>query len=147
MGYVAWKRPREPLVTPGDAVASFLDRPDLTTKGNCLSGSRRFKTATADTFFNPLTRLWTSEDQNAPLNKRQLHPFATQPSSSHYSLGDFLARIPRERFPRAKEICVRDRGQCDDLDHWAENPVVYEPRERFWFKAAGQGRWYLILFL
>lgn len=45
MGYISWKRPTEPLVTVGDAVASFLDQPDLTTIGNCLAGKERFERA------------------------------------------------------------------------------------------------------
>lgn len=47
MGYVAWKRPSEPLVTVGDAVASFLDQPDSTTIGNCLAGKDRFEVASS----------------------------------------------------------------------------------------------------
>ena len=43
MGYIAWKRPLEPLVTVGDAIASFLDEPDLTTMGSCLSGKDQFE--------------------------------------------------------------------------------------------------------
>lgn len=43
MGYIAWKRPSEPLVTVGDAIASFLDHPDLTTTGNCLAGKDQFE--------------------------------------------------------------------------------------------------------
>ena len=43
MGYIAWKRPSEPLVTVGDAIASFLDHPDLTTIGNCLAGKDQFE--------------------------------------------------------------------------------------------------------
>ena len=42
MGYIAWKRPLEPLVTVGDAIASFLDEPDPTTMGICLSGKDQF---------------------------------------------------------------------------------------------------------
>ena len=45
MGYISWKRPTEPLVTVGDAIASFLDQPDLTTIGNCLAGKERFERA------------------------------------------------------------------------------------------------------
>ena len=43
MGYIAWKRPLEPLVTVGDAIASFLDEPDMTTMGICLSGKDQFE--------------------------------------------------------------------------------------------------------
>ncbi len=43
MSKIAWKHDREPLVTLGDAVASFLDRPDMTTKGNCIVGKTRFE--------------------------------------------------------------------------------------------------------
>lgn len=41
MGYIAWKRPVN-LVTLGDAVASFLNKADTTTEGNCLAGKTRF---------------------------------------------------------------------------------------------------------
>ena len=43
MGYIAWKRPPEPLVTVGDAIASFLDQPDPKTIGNCLAGKDQFE--------------------------------------------------------------------------------------------------------
>lgn len=42
MGIIAWKQDSEPLVTLGDAIASFLDRPDMTTEGNCVVGKTRF---------------------------------------------------------------------------------------------------------
>ena len=42
MGYIAWERPLEPLVTVGDAIAFFLDEPDPTTMGICLSGKDQF---------------------------------------------------------------------------------------------------------
>lgn len=47
MGYISWKRPAEPLVTVGDAVASFLDQPDTTTLGNCLAGRENFLQASS----------------------------------------------------------------------------------------------------
>ena len=43
MGTMAWKQNAEPLVTLGDAIASFLDRPDTTTRGNCIIGKTQFK--------------------------------------------------------------------------------------------------------
>lgn len=43
MGFMAWKRDKAPLVTLGDAIASFLDQPDPTTEGNCAVGKSRFK--------------------------------------------------------------------------------------------------------
>ena len=33
----------QPLVTLGDAIASFLDRPDITTARNCIAGRTRFE--------------------------------------------------------------------------------------------------------
>ena len=42
MSIIAWKQDPEPLVTLGDAIASFLDRPDVTTEGNCIVGKTRF---------------------------------------------------------------------------------------------------------
>ena len=43
MSMIVWKQDSEPLVTLGDAIASFLDRPDMTTKGNCIAGKTRFE--------------------------------------------------------------------------------------------------------
>ena len=43
MSIIAWKQDSEPLVTLGDAIASFLDRPDVTTEGNCIVGKNRFE--------------------------------------------------------------------------------------------------------
>ena len=43
MSHIAWRRPSQPLVTVGDAVAPFLDHPDLTTMGNCLAGKNQFE--------------------------------------------------------------------------------------------------------
>lgn len=44
MSIIVWKRDPEPLVTLGDAIASFLDRPDVSTEGNCIVGKTRFET-------------------------------------------------------------------------------------------------------
>ena len=43
MSIIAWKQDPEPLVTLGDAIASFLDRPDVMTEGNCIAGRTRFE--------------------------------------------------------------------------------------------------------
>ena len=43
MSTTAWKQDPEPLVTLVDAIASFMDRPDITTQGNCIAGKTRFE--------------------------------------------------------------------------------------------------------
>lgn len=43
MSIIAWKQDPEPLVTLRDAIASFLDRPDVTTEGKCMVGKPRFE--------------------------------------------------------------------------------------------------------
>ena len=43
MGWIAWKQDPEPLVTLGDAIVSFLNRPDITTKGCCIKERSRFE--------------------------------------------------------------------------------------------------------
>ena len=43
MTTISWKQDTEPLVTLGDAIASFLDRPDAITKQNCMAGRTRFE--------------------------------------------------------------------------------------------------------
>ena len=55
MSTIAWKQDPEPLVTLGDAIASFMDRPDLTTKGNCIAGKARFEKSKS---WDSLSRRW-----------------------------------------------------------------------------------------
>ena len=43
MSMIAWNRGPEPLVTLGDAIASFLDRPDVSTEGGCIAARLRFE--------------------------------------------------------------------------------------------------------
>lgn len=54
MSIIVWKQDPEPLVTFGDAVASFLEQPDPTTKDISLHGTSRFKS----------DKVW---DSNVPL--------------------------------------------------------------------------------
>ena len=43
MTIIMWKKGPEPLVTLGDAIASFLDQPDVATERNCVAGRLRFE--------------------------------------------------------------------------------------------------------
>lgn len=43
MAIISWKQDPEPLVTLGDAIASFLDRPDVTTGRHCIAGRTWFE--------------------------------------------------------------------------------------------------------
>ena len=43
MAMIFWKQDPEPLVTLGDAIASFLDRPDVTSERNCIAGRAQFE--------------------------------------------------------------------------------------------------------
>ena len=43
MAWIAWRQDSEPLITLGDAVASFLSLPDKTTSGRCLASSDYLK--------------------------------------------------------------------------------------------------------
>ena len=58
MGTIAWKQDPEPLVTLGDAIASFVDRPDVTTRGNCIAGKARFEKSKS---WDSLSRRWDSK--------------------------------------------------------------------------------------
>ena len=58
MSTIAWKQDPEPLVTLGDTIASFVDRPDLTTKGNCIAGKARFEKSKS---WDSLSRRWDSK--------------------------------------------------------------------------------------
>ena len=44
MAWIAWKQDSEPLVTLGDAIASFLTTPDKYTAGNCIAGKESYST-------------------------------------------------------------------------------------------------------
>lgn len=58
MGFIAWKRDAEPLVTLGDAIKSFLNQPDPTTEGNCVVGKSRFETSKV---WGRLPSTWAAE--------------------------------------------------------------------------------------
>lgn len=55
MSIIVWKQDPEPLVTLGDAIASFLDRPDVSTEGNCAAGKTRFEDSRS---WGPLLSGW-----------------------------------------------------------------------------------------
>ena len=55
MSMIAWNRGPEPLVTLGDAIASFLDRPDVTTEGGCIAARLRFEKSKS---WNLLSSRW-----------------------------------------------------------------------------------------
>ena len=58
MSMAAWKQDTEPLVTLGDAIASFLDWPDVTTKGNCVGEKAQFQKSKS---WESLSRKWDSK--------------------------------------------------------------------------------------
>lgn len=58
MSMIVWKQDPEPLVTLGDAIASFLDRSDMTTEGNCTAGKGRFEKSKS---WDLLSRRWDSK--------------------------------------------------------------------------------------
>jgi len=58
MFYVAFSVHDEPLMTMGDAVASFLENEDLTTKEMCLSTQADFRNSTG---YQVGPRQWTNE--------------------------------------------------------------------------------------
>ena len=53
MAIVSWKQDPEPLVTLGDAIASFLDRPDVTTDRHCIAGRTWFENSRQWGSFHP----------------------------------------------------------------------------------------------
>ncbi len=55
---ISWKQDPEPLVTLGDAIASFLDRPDVTTERNCIAGRTKFE---ATIYWGLLLSRWHPE--------------------------------------------------------------------------------------
>lgn len=57
MFYVAYCIPEQPLITMGDAVASFLERPDPYSQGLCLLSIHDVRKGDYETS----TRKWTNE--------------------------------------------------------------------------------------
>lgn len=55
MSLTIWKPSSMPLLTLGDAVASFLDRPDPDTANNCLASKLRFRRLRHTCFDNLLS--------------------------------------------------------------------------------------------
>ena len=140
IGYIAWKRPQEPLVTIGDAVASFLENPDLTTKGNCLAELRRFNKVGATISLSPSEKVLPSRKQNSSGNK----DCSFHKSRLQLSLGGFTEHngTQRDRIAHSGffvcQLCLEER------QNWDEQPIVYEPRRRRWLTAASSSR--LLLF-
>ena len=63
MAWIARKQDTEPLVTLGDAIASFLETPDKFTVGNCIASKesysiRRNQTWETDESWGPLPLAW-----------------------------------------------------------------------------------------
>lgn len=62
MTWMAWKLDSQPLVTLGDAIASFLNQPDSTTDGMCLGDKVRFLESrnwrSLPSQYNPKPYLW-----------------------------------------------------------------------------------------
>ena len=46
MAWIAWKQDPEPLVTLGDAIASFITTPDKFTAGNCITSKESYSIKT-----------------------------------------------------------------------------------------------------
>lgn len=62
MAMISWKQDPEPLVTLGDAIASFLDRPDVTTDRHCIAGRTWFESRDWDfrlSRWNPKHLRWS----------------------------------------------------------------------------------------
>jgi len=55
MGFIVWRKDPEPLVTLGDTVSSFLNRPDPTTAKSCISGKSEFE---ENRFWDSIVSKW-----------------------------------------------------------------------------------------
>lgn len=155
MGYIAWRRPSEPLITLGDAVASFSDDPDMTTKGNCLAGATRFQQDRATVSF-PYHIAGSGDDCSGRSH------FDLQPSSilipprfpipfpvPFDAIGDFVAHFGPERFHDGEkhDDCFTCQHRTGGLRDWGEKTETYDPRARHWFNASSGLRWILFAIL
>ena len=62
VGLIAWNTDPQPLVTVGDAITSFLDEPDATTRNKCNIAKTRFEGSNRwqyiPTEWRPMRRRW-----------------------------------------------------------------------------------------
>lgn len=61
LSVIVWTRDQKPLVTLGDAIASFLEKPDPNTAGCCIFGKLRFET---NHHWHPLALGWAAESNS-----------------------------------------------------------------------------------
>lgn len=142
MGYVAWKKPGEPLVTVGDAVASFLDNPDLTTKGNCLLEKTHFERTKSDNrtgrqrcLPNPRDlEAWKSAANNADLRI----PFTNADLGSPREFtGYSCTRQQQNHGYHHNHSAVQ---HCSVANPWKGRPRSYTYRRPRWFAASTLNR-------
>ena len=156
MGYVAWQRPLEPLVTVGDAVASFLDKPDRTTKSNCLVTKYRFEKATHHFNFSTVDQDLRPLVNTSTRSKKEVHcrrPSETRsPTLLYFNLRGLVAQAQREPigpFLRHahEEQLHRHSSYCEDeksrrySDGWNKRATKFAPESKRWFSAPGHIRW------
>ena len=136
MGYVAWRRPPEPLVTLGDALQSFLDDPDQTTIGNCLAEQHRFHRLGRSIL--PI-QLPPSPGQGPGTTPTSVRNMPILP----YDLGESLSKQLRRYSQLKHENCLACQAENSRLDHWDKKPMPYQPSIQRWYFAPGIYRWFI----
>lgn len=142
-----------PLLNLGDAIESFLKKPDSFTANNCLSNKRRYQGG------NRLlqSRIYSGDiiiqDELQDLVARR------NPSNDGNSLrlkgyrgciSRFLGGLPfneqNRREVKVGNSIVNDDGSSD-LEGWEQTITEWRPKRHFWFSAANRGLWLVYMSL
>ena len=114
-----------PLLTLGDAVASFLKSPDIYTRNNCLSDMYNFQHLEHQDWEECTRTFLTSITFN----------------------GQTVQGLITGKLPPEKGFTLLLDNNASDHEGWSQNIKEWIPKRHFWFSAASPSRWLFSLFL
>lgn len=136
-----------PLLNLGDAIESFLKKPDSFTANNCLSNKRRYQGG------NRLVQSRVCSGDIIVQDELQDLVARRNPSNDGNSLrlkgyrgciSRFLGGLPfneqNRREVKVGNSTVNDDGSSD-LEGWEQTITEWRPKRHFWFSAANRGLW------
>lgn len=136
-----------PLLNLGDAIESFLKKPDSFTANNCLSNKRRYQGGNRLVQSRIFSEDIIIQDELQDLVARR------NPSNDGNSLrlkgyrgciSRFLGGLPfneqNRRELKVGNSTVND-DESSDLEGWEQTITEWRPKRHFWFSAANRGLW------
>lgn len=142
-----------PLLNLGDAIESFLKKPDSFTANNCLSNKRRYQGGNRLVQSRIFSEYTIIQDELQDLVARR------NPSNDGNSLrlkgyrgciSRFLGGLPfneqNRRELKVGNSTVND-DESSDLEGWEQTITEWRPKRHFWFSAANRGLWLVYMSL